>query len=172
VDILISNAGPGAEGCVRDLDMAAYEDAVGSVFLGFVRLIVELRRAQALPAKIINVLTADVLAGRSGRSCGAAGQAALWAFTRSLRRTCGNETQVVEAVLAFAGTARAAESGRQRDGRSEADGARPDAAGIAAARIREAERHGRERIAISGNRVHSRSARRTVTGFQMGCSDA
>lgn len=173
VDILINNAGPGAEGLIRDLDMAAYEDAVGSVFLGFVRLIVELRRAQALPAKIINVLTADVLAGRSGRSCGAAGQAALWAFTRSLRRTCGNETQVVEAVLpAFAGTARAAESGRQWDGRSEADGARPNAVGIAAARIREAERHGRERIAISGNRVHSRSARETVTGFQMGCSDA
>jgi hypothetical protein len=52
------------------------------------------------PVKIMQVMPVTVTEDRARFDCHSAGQAALWAFTRSLRRTFGHRIQVMEVILA------------------------------------------------------------------------
>ena len=112
---------------IQDVSVADYERSLATYFLGPVRLTIELLRRHKINGKAIMVLSAP-LADQTGYGCQAAGQAALWSFTRALRRTVGNELQVMEVLI-------------RETGKRTADA-------VAAARIREAERAGKERVVL------------------------
>jgi short-subunit dehydrogenase len=100
VDLLINNAGSSVVGKVKDVPVEAYKQNFAVNFFGPVRLTSELLKRPRPPKKIINVLSTTAIAGRAGYSSYSATKAALWAFTRSLRRTVGEETQVLEILVA------------------------------------------------------------------------
>jgi NAD(P)-dependent dehydrogenase (short-subunit alcohol dehydrogenase family) len=83
-----------------DLSRADRERDLETNFYGPVQLIAMLLRRSERPRKIVNVLSTRTLPGRLGRTGCTGGQSAMWAFTRSLRRTYGNEIQVTEVLLA------------------------------------------------------------------------
>jgi len=100
IDLLINSSGCSVEGWIRDIPIAAYERCVSTNLFGVVQLTVEFLHKRRRPCKIINILSTSAVAGRPGYSCCSASKAALWAFTRSLRRTFGNEIQVMEVISA------------------------------------------------------------------------
>jgi len=67
---------------------------------GVIHLIVEFMHKKVPPVKIVQVMPVAVAEDGSRFGSHSAGQAALWAFTRSLRRTFGNKVQVMEVILA------------------------------------------------------------------------
>jgi len=98
VDMLINNAGSAVVGRVEDIPVDAYKDNFAVNFFGAVLLIAKFLNKKKKPLKIMNILSTTAIAGRQGQSCYSATKAALWAFTRALRRTMGNELHIIEVL--------------------------------------------------------------------------
>ena len=98
-DLLINVVGCGPARHFKDMTPEQCEAGLQAGFLGPARLISMLLARETRPGKILNILSASVLRAQPGCACWAAGHAALWAFTRALRRTYGNDLQVMEAVV-------------------------------------------------------------------------
>ena len=100
VDLVINNVGFSVAGSIRGIPIAHYERSLATNFFGPVQLTAGLLQKEMIPAKIINIISISSVAGRLECSCYSVSHAALRAFTRSLRRTFGNEIQVIEVVPA------------------------------------------------------------------------
>lgn len=98
VDMLINNAGSSVLGQVRDIGVDVYKQNFATNFFGAVQLTTEFLKKERKPLKIVNILSTTAVAGRRGHSCYSASKAALWAFTRSLRRTVGDQIQIMEVL--------------------------------------------------------------------------
>ena len=108
-----------------DVSVEACERSLEVSFFTRVHLLTEYLRRDMRPHKIVNVLSTSVATGRPGHGCSSAGQAALWAQTRALRRTMGDHVQIMEVLLSV------------QDDDTEL-------INEAVGRIREAERRGKE----------------------------
>jgi len=98
VDMLINNAGSAVVGRVEDIPIDSYKHNFAVNFFGAVLMIAKFLNKKKKPLKIMNILSTTAIAGRQGQSCYSATKAALWAFTRALRRTMGNELHVIEVL--------------------------------------------------------------------------
>lgn len=98
-DLVINVVGCGPARRFQDMTPEQCEADLRTGCLGPARLISTLLARQTGPGKILNVLSASAIRAQPGCACWAAGHAALWAFTRALRRTCGNDLQVMEAIV-------------------------------------------------------------------------
>jgi NAD(P)-dependent dehydrogenase (short-subunit alcohol dehydrogenase family) len=162
VDLVINVGCSLPEREAMDLSRADHERDLVANFYGPVQLIAMLLRRSKRPRKIVNVLSTWTLPGRLGRTGCTCGQSAMWAFTRSLRRTYGNEIQVMEVLLVTPGAIHKSTANGRRKADSEpwhASGVRRRmlmGLGLAsrqiAERIQRAEQTGEEivRIAVRG----------------------
>lgn len=98
VDMLINNAGSSVVGRVNGIPIDVYKHNFATNFFGAVQLTSEFLKKESKPLKIVNVLSTTAIAGRRGQSCYSATKAALWAFTRLLRRTVGDQIQIMEVL--------------------------------------------------------------------------
>jgi short-subunit dehydrogenase len=133
VDLLVNEAASTVEGSVADVSAETCAANLASTFTGPVHLTMAFLRQKGKLSKIVNIMSTHAAEGQHGCGCSSAGQAALWAFTRSLRRTAGNEVQVTEVML-----------GARANGPSERS------AEVTARRIQEAEQRGREIVVLPG----------------------
>ncbi len=99
VDLFIHNAIPHSVEKLGHISLEEFDHGLDRDFLGPVQLIAELLRRKVRPQTIINVLPVSAARRGPGHGCGAVCGAALWAFTRCLRRTFGNDMQVMEVLL-------------------------------------------------------------------------
>jgi len=97
-DLLINYAGSLTVGQAKDIPIETYKQNLATDFFGPVQLTTEFLKKKRKPIKIINILPMSAIGGKKGFSCYSAARAALWAFTRSLRRTVGNKLQVIEVL--------------------------------------------------------------------------
>jgi short-subunit dehydrogenase len=98
VDLVINNAGIHAHAKISDTPIEIYQKNLATNFFGPVFLISELERQEKSPVKIINILSTTAIAGLKYLSSYSASKAALWCYTRSLRRVLGKSCQVVEVL--------------------------------------------------------------------------
>jgi NAD(P)-dependent dehydrogenase (short-subunit alcohol dehydrogenase family) len=152
VELLINNAGLRVEGSLVETPLVDFRACYAVDFLGPVRLTRALLAGPSPPRKLVNVLSTTAIAGRSGLGAYASAKAALWSFTRSLRRVHGGSLQVLEVLPASFESGLVAESRRHGDDGGgptrQAPSARRLGAGELAARIRRAEATGRERLLV------------------------
>lgn len=154
VELVISIGCSLSEREAMDLSRAGHERELVANFYGPVQLIAMLVRRSERPRKIVRVLSTWTLPGRLWRTGCTGGQSAMWAFTRSLRRTYGKEIQVTEVLLTipWAFHKRTADSRRKVDSElwhaSRMPGRMPTKLDLAsrqiAKRIQRAEQMGRE----------------------------
>ncbi len=97
-DLLINHAGSLIVGQAKDIPIDTYKQNLATDFFGPVQLTAEFLKKKVKPVKIVNILPVSAIGGEKEFSCYSAARAALWAFTRSLRRTAGNELQVIEVL--------------------------------------------------------------------------
>ncbi len=100
VDLLINNAGFHVHAHVMDTPLDTVRQNLEANFLAPVRLIANLMQRKHAPSKVINVISTTAIAGRRDLGAYSASKAALWAFTRSLRRVRGRSMQVLEILPA------------------------------------------------------------------------
>ena len=100
VELIINNTEFSVPELVDDVSVSDYESSFENNLFGTVRLVTEFLRKKSPPVKIIQVMPVVADEGRREFDCYSAGQAALWAFIRSLRRTFGNSIQVMEVFFA------------------------------------------------------------------------
>ncbi len=100
VELIINNIELSAPELISDSPVTDYEQYLKRSLFGAINLIVEFMRKKVQPVKIVQVMPVAVAEERNRFGSHSAGQAALWAFTRSLRRTFGNRIQVMEVILA------------------------------------------------------------------------
>jgi len=99
LDLIVNCGDAGAQEELADVSVDACEHSLEVSFFAQLQLLTEYLRRDMRPHKIINVLSTSVATGRQGHGCSSAGQAALWAQTRALRRTVGNHMQIMEVLL-------------------------------------------------------------------------
>jgi short-subunit dehydrogenase len=154
IDLLVNNAGARLEGETDATPLELVERVYATNFLGAVRLTGRLLERGRLPAKVVNVLSTTAVAGRRRLGAYGGSKAALWCFTRSLRRVAGNDHQVLEVVPATF-----ASSLFEKGIRIDAPGSPPTRtppsarrleARAVAERIAAAEAAGRERLFVPG----------------------
>jgi NAD(P)-dependent dehydrogenase (short-subunit alcohol dehydrogenase family) len=165
VDLLVHATSCGSRARLVDSSLTAFDRALRSVFLGPAGLTAALLREQKISGKVLTILSACAVSGDPGCGACAAGHSALQAFTRVLRRTVGNDIQVVEAVVDMSPDGHCREldhnglptdSCRTHTGLSDR---------LIARRIVQAERSGKEIICIPRTRKSSagkRISRRTL----------
>jgi len=100
VELIINNTEFSISDPLDNIPIPDYELCLNNNLFGAVNLVAEFLRKQVPPVKIINIIPMAAKEDRCRFGCHSAGQAALWAFTRSLRRTFGNKIQVMEVILA------------------------------------------------------------------------
>ena len=154
VELLINNAGLRVEGDIVDTPLADFRRSYALNFLAPVELATALLSGPRPPRKLVNVLSTTAIAGRRGLAAYASSKAALWTFTRSLRRVHGDERQVLE-ILPASFDSRLVAAGRRHratDGQGgpaqHAPAARRLTAHAVAERIRSAEAGGVERLLL------------------------
>jgi NAD(P)-dependent dehydrogenase (short-subunit alcohol dehydrogenase family) len=96
VDLLVIVGSRGPTGWLGDASATVLKNSLKTSFLDPVKLMTGLLHRNVVTGKIAIVLCSSSLKGR--RACGgcSAGHAAMRGFTRALRRTIGNDTQVME----------------------------------------------------------------------------
>jgi short-subunit dehydrogenase len=99
VELIISNTEFSVSEFVGDVTVSDYKSSFKNSLFGTIYLVTEFMRKKVPPVKIIQIMSVAAAEDRSRFDCYSAGQAALWAFTRSLRRTFGNRIQVMEVIL-------------------------------------------------------------------------
>lgn len=100
VDLIINNIEFPVSNQVNDVPISDYDLCMNNSLFGAVNLTVELLHKQKPPIKLINVIKATTSEDHCRFNYRSAAQAALWAFTRTLRRTFGDKIQVTEVILA------------------------------------------------------------------------
>jgi short-subunit dehydrogenase len=100
VDLLINCAGVYITGSVYHAGVDICQRIFNINFLSSVLLISKFLNKPSTPKKVINTLSIAAIAGQGKRGLYSATKAALWCFTRSLRRTHGNQIQVMEVLPA------------------------------------------------------------------------
>jgi short-subunit dehydrogenase len=98
VDVIINNAAASFSGIVVQTPISKYTDMLKTNFYGPVLLTGEFMKKEQKPKKIINILSTTAVAGRKNHSCYSSTKAALWSFTKSLRRTFGDRVQIMEVI--------------------------------------------------------------------------
>ncbi len=131
VDLIVHCGVSSSPAELREMSFDACEQSMEVSFFQPLQVLMAYARQEVRPRKIVNVLSMSAVTGRAQYACWSAAQAALWAQTRALRRTMGNDVQVMEVLL------------------SEWDGPRGERSGNgaiceAADRICDAEQRGRE----------------------------
>lgn len=154
-DLLINCAGFSVVGEVKDVPLEMFRRNMAVNFLGPVILTSEFLKKPVKPQTVVNVLSTTAVAGRRMHGCYSSTKAALWAFTRILRRVASPETRVVEVLAAtfasrFANnTIRVGVQRHRRGAASNAAGCRHGLTSRAvAARIYKAVQNGREYVFV------------------------
>jgi NAD(P)-dependent dehydrogenase (short-subunit alcohol dehydrogenase family) len=156
LDLFINAVLHSSYGRFMDTPLAAFENSLRVGFLGPARLTGELLRREKIGGKIVMVLSSPPVGGRAGCSGCAAGRAALWAFARVLRRSVGNNMQVTEVMVDTCPRAHCAPN----DGQDAAAAQDPFDA-LLAHRIMQAERSGKEIVAVGRRRSAMRRCDRS-----------
>jgi len=100
VELIINNVELSAPEPASEVPVTDCELCLKNSLFGVIHLVVEFLRKKVPPVKIIQVMPVVAGEDRCRFDCYSAGQAALWAFTRSLRRSFGNRIQIMEVILA------------------------------------------------------------------------
>jgi short-subunit dehydrogenase len=100
LDLLVNNAGWHLDGEIADTSIELVRELMSANFLGPARLTGRLLEHGRLPKKVVNVLSTTAIAGRRRLSAYGGSKAALWCFTRSLRRVAGANHQILEVIPA------------------------------------------------------------------------
>jgi uncharacterized protein len=100
VDLLINCAGIYVVGAVYDATISDCSKALNTNFYAPALFISKLLMKNNAPKKIVNILSTTAIAGRKNFGVYSSSKAALWSFTRSLRRIYGNEMQIIEVIPA------------------------------------------------------------------------
>jgi len=96
IDLLINNNCIHVVSDSKDMSLELYRKAFNINFLSPAYLISKLLAQGKYPKKIVNILSTTAIAGKSRLSCYSSTKAALWCFSRSLRREYGNKMHVIE----------------------------------------------------------------------------
>ena len=97
-DLLINCAGLFVLGAIKNVPLDIYQNIFNVNFYAGVLLISKLLDKPTRPKKIINILSINAISNPINQGLYSSSKAALWSFTRSLRRTYGNEMQVIEVI--------------------------------------------------------------------------
>lgn len=100
VDLLINCAGFSVVGEIKDIPLDLFRNNMAVNFFAPVFLTTEFLRKSNKPMTVINVLSTTAIAGRRKQGCYSSTKAALWAFTRILRRIAPPGLQIVEVLPA------------------------------------------------------------------------
>jgi NAD(P)-dependent dehydrogenase (short-subunit alcohol dehydrogenase family) len=100
VELVINNIELSAPNQASEDPVIDYDQHLKKNLFGAIHLVVAFMRKKMPPVKIIQVMPVAVAEDQTRFDCHSASQAALWAFTRSLRRTFGHRMQVMEVILA------------------------------------------------------------------------
>lgn len=111
LDLLVNNAGVQVKKKVKELTVADSRVSMEVNYFAPVYLTSKLVASGNKPNRVVNILSTTAIAGRRTLSIYSATKAALWCFSRSLRRVCGNDMEVIEVLPATF------ESGLSRDGK-------------------------------------------------------
>jgi NAD(P)-dependent dehydrogenase (short-subunit alcohol dehydrogenase family) len=111
VDLLVNVGFCSPTGRVENTTGAAVRTSLKAHFVEPVRLVAGLLHRGIVPRKIIVVLCSSSVEGKAGCGGCGMGHAAMWGFTRALRRTIGNETQVMEVGMAMCPAQRGTQNG-------------------------------------------------------------
>jgi len=98
VDLLINCAGIYITGSVYRASIDIYQKIFNINFYSSILLISKLLNKPSLPKKIINILSISAIAGQNTAGLYSCTKAALWSFTRSLRKAYGNQIQIIEVL--------------------------------------------------------------------------
>jgi short-subunit dehydrogenase len=97
-DLVINCAGFSVVGQVKDVPLEMFRKNMAVNFLGPVILTCEFLKKPVKPRVVVNVLSTTAVAGRRMHGCYSSTKAALWAFTRILRRVTSPEICVLEVL--------------------------------------------------------------------------
>ncbi len=133
VDLIVNCEDPSVTGELVEAPLDLCAENLASSFLRPMRLLAAYLKNRMLPHGMVNVLFTPAAVGCPRYGAFFSGQAALWAQTRAMRRTVGNEVQVMEALLP--GEVGLSNNGQPVDA---------DMVSEAARRIHEAQQQGKE----------------------------
>ena len=98
VDLIVSCGGSSVAAELSDISLEVCHRSLAVGFFHPLQFILAYLQCDMAPRKIAVVLSDSVVTGRPQHGCFYAGQAALWAQTRAMRRTLGNDVQVMEVL--------------------------------------------------------------------------
>jgi short-subunit dehydrogenase len=98
IDLIVNNAATSYVGKVQDVPIESYKQNFDINFFASVVLIAEFLKKENHPKKIMNILSTTAIRGRKEYSPYSSAKAALWSFTRSIRRMYGKQIQVIEVI--------------------------------------------------------------------------
>lgn len=99
VDLIVSCSASSIAAELNDISLDACQRSLAASFFDPLQLVLGYVRRDMAPRKIVVVLSTSVVTGRPQYGCSCAGQAALWAQVRAMRRTLGNDVQVMEVLV-------------------------------------------------------------------------
>jgi len=111
VDLIINVAISGTEGDVLNTPLESYHRSLAVRFYQPILVTSSFLEVRHAPRKIVNILSPAPISGGSGSSAQLAPLAALWAWTRALRRKRGNALQVLEVLVGSQGVGTATGKG-------------------------------------------------------------
>jgi short-subunit dehydrogenase len=100
VDLLINNAGSHLSGTIADTPIKISQKIFALNFFCPVFLISKLLSRSKPVKKIINILSTTAIVGRAKLSAYSSSKSALWCFSRVVKRSFGNSTEVIEVIPA------------------------------------------------------------------------
>jgi NAD(P)-dependent dehydrogenase (short-subunit alcohol dehydrogenase family) len=99
VELIINNIELSTPNQASEDPVIGFDKHLKNNLFGAIHLVAAFMRKKIPPVKIVHVLPVTVAEDRTRCDCHSASRAALWAFTRSLRRTFGHRIQVMEVIL-------------------------------------------------------------------------
>jgi NAD(P)-dependent dehydrogenase (short-subunit alcohol dehydrogenase family) len=152
VELLVNNAALHVEAPIVDTPLELYHRLFATNFFAAVRLTSTLLSREQPPRKIVNVCSTTAIAGRRNLSAYASTKAALWCFTRSLRRVLPTSVHVLEVLPAtfvsslFEKGLRPGQAGPARSAETQAMHSRVMTAAQVATCVHQAEARGRRQL--------------------------
>lgn len=119
VDLLINNAGVRYWSAIAETSIETFKQGFEINFFGPLLFISEFFNKKRPPQKVINILSTSAIHGRKMMSLYSSSKAALWNFTRSLRRVYGNEMQIIEVIPSFMSMTKLLENSKNTESSSE-----------------------------------------------------
>ena len=96
IDLLINNAGHHVRGTLLDVDLNVIRSTMQINFYTPIRLITLLPSAHT----VVNIISTTAVSGRRNLGVYSSTKAGLWSFSKALRRSRGNEINVVDVIPA------------------------------------------------------------------------